>query len=142
MCGGRRAPHLTAPQAATPKQQRVHNGLKTLLEWAVVQQAESAVGRRRLFDSNSGGSQLHGSSDPSERPHGSLQCCAPRNADPAPDPESSARKAATVHDWIGPDRNARWTLEARSCRQTEKTEEQTPPPPTLCATTWWPVRRG
>ena len=39
-------------EATTPKDHRAHHEIRTLLEWAAVQQAESSLSRRRELDAS------------------------------------------------------------------------------------------
>nr|CAB3453764.1 unnamed protein product [Digitaria exilis] len=98
------------PQLSTLEERRVQNGLRTLLERAVVRQAASSAGRRRQSARNS----RSPSPVDRKRPADGSRRNAP-NTD-----------AAKVQDRLGPDRDVRHTIEARHRDKSEEPEDRVP----------------
>ena len=92
----------------TPEDRRAHHEIRTLLERAAAQQAESSLSRRREVDA----SQL----TPSERPDRDVSVHqAQRGGRP--------RAMAPVHECLSLRRDARNTLDARKCAYGVEREE-------------------
>ena len=85
------------PEPSTLEGQRVRQGLRVLLEQAVVQNAESST------------SQSHGTRRPGDQPPNK----APTVQGPPPPNPQGGGKAPSVHERVGTNVDARATLEAR-----------------------------
>ena len=86
------------PEPSTPEGRRVRQGLRGLLEQAVVQNAESSA------------SQSHGTRDQGDRPPPNK---APTVQGPPPPKPQGGNRAPSVHERVGADADVRATLEAR-----------------------------
>jgi len=86
------------PEPLTPEGRRVRQGLRSLLEQAVVQNAESSA-------SQSHGTRRQGDRPPSNR--------APTVQGPPPPKPQGGNRAPSVHERVGADADVRATLEAR-----------------------------
>jgi hypothetical protein len=87
------------PEAATSEERPVHQQLKALLEAAVAQQAESSASRQCLERGRAGAPSVHVPNPPpsQHREHG----------------EGGGAAASAVKSRLGPNRDARNTIEAR-----------------------------
>ena len=86
------------PEPSTPEGRRVRQGLRGLLEQAVVQNAESSA------------SQSHGTRRQGDRPPPNK---APTVQGPPPPNPQGGNRAPSVHERVGADADVRATLEAR-----------------------------
>jgi hypothetical protein len=89
----------SCPEPATSEERRVHQQLKTLLEAAAAQQTESSALRQRSERGGAGAASSHGPNPPppQQQGHGG----------------GVAAAASAVKSRLGPNRDARNTIEAR-----------------------------
>jgi hypothetical protein len=88
----------SCPEPATSEERRVRQQLKTLLEAAAAQQAESSASRQRLERGRAGAPSVHGSNPPPQQQgHGGGVVAA----------------TSAVKSRLGPNREAQNTIEAR-----------------------------
>ena len=108
------------PLPESPEFRRVHDGLKNFLKRAAVQQAESSAERRGLYYEDGADSRSHYTTG-----KGAGDAAAVAQREPAPvQPTPAACNVVPVRKRLGPNRDARDTLEARRRDRSDSSDEE------------------